>query len=188
MLIKGVDYTLTITIENYFGQVAALTVSTSMALTANVIQTKIIGPQVLDVTKNKELTLLGAVQLSDCTSFADKEIIYEWKVYKDYAYDETIQSTSVDLKVLRIAPSTLTAGMTYRIFFTATASKKIFTSTGYQSFHCTDNFFHLLFFSSFPLFLSLSSLSSSLTSASIFFNFYLFILFLSLFAVSVLIF
>jgi len=92
MLTAGVDYSITLSLKNFWGQSTTKTFVTTVSMTGNVIETLILGPTGITFNRHNELYLLSQTTISSCATFQASSVVYQWKVYENYMFQPGLVS------------------------------------------------------------------------------------------------
>ena len=96
----GVDYTITITLKNFWEISVSNTYTTSVSFSKDIIQTNILGSSVVNLFRHQELYLNGEIKLSECSNIESNILEYSWKVYHNFIFMDDIISASGLKKIL----------------------------------------------------------------------------------------
>ncbi len=117
LLSSGTKYTIRLTLTNFLLQSAlsSITVNVGNGNKGAVPQARIYGIQQVFYSF-QPINLIASVDIPSCMSVKNSTTIkYEWKMYKNYVYDKSLVSSSLDPKVFFLPEFSLQPAMSYNL-------------------------------------------------------------------------
>ena len=115
-------YTITLTLQNCFGQVSTLSKNLRVNLPSMVPIVQLSDASVQFINRPSKISLLAVASASICGSVIKGDIIYTWQVYKGLQLQQNIVSKSLDVRIFELSPFTLEANTTFTVQISVASS------------------------------------------------------------------